>query len=311
MVQVQEVVSTDTAPRAMAPGMLTPFPWPNWTARLRSLDVDGVRADYVQMDPYDIVVPPADERPGQPVRTMLVVVLEGISHGCIAGEELTLTPRQAALIDGRAAMSFHAPEPVRAVRLFVDHQELPHDVLLGAEAPFVRLPHTPLVTGCIGLIAGLLQVNNADLEPRDEHVVAQPLVSLMIGLLREALHERGVSTALLVQHGQAGRRVLIDSYIQEHLADRDLRVGKIAAALGVTARTIHGAYQHQGTTIAAHIRSQRVAAAQAFLAPRDEPPNIAALANRVGLTRDQLTRAFQDSTGMTVKQWWEHSRNDG
>lgn len=310
MVQVQELVSTDTAPRAMPPGFLTPLPWPGWRARIRSLDVDGVRADWVEAGPYDIVVPGAEDRPELPVRTMLVVVLDGVSHGRIAGERLTLTPRQAALIDGRAAMSFHCPGPIRAVRLFVDHRELPDDALLGIDAPFVRVRHTPLVTGCVGLVRGLLQVGSEELEPRDEQVVAQPLVALLTGLLREAGRDRVAAAPATSGPPASGRarREQIERYVEEHLADRDLRVARIAAALDVTVRTVHAAFEDQGVTVAAHVRARRVATAQVLLSLRAEPPNVAALAERVGMTRDQLTRAFRDSTGLTVREWWERER---
>lgn len=314
MVQVQELMSTDTAPRAMPPGFLTPLPWPGWTLRVRSLDVDGVRADYVEMSPYDIVVPAVEDRPGLPVRTMLVVVLDGVSHGRIEGERLILAPGQAALIDGRAAMSFHCPAPIRAVRLFVEHSELPDDALLGAETPCVRLRHTPLVTGCIGLIRGLLQVGSEDLEPRDEQVVGQPLVALLTGMLREAGRDRDAAAAVRAPRPtqeRQHRRALIERYVEEHLADRDLRVGRIAAALDVTVRTVHAAFEDQGVTAAAYVRARRVARAQTLLALRSEPPNVAALAERVGMTRDQLTRAFQDDTGLTARQWWERERRSG
>lgn len=213
-------------------------------------------------------------------------------------------------------MSFHSPGPIRAVRLFVEHRELPDDALLGADVPFVRLRHTPLVTGCIGLIRGLLQVGSEELEPRDEQVVAKPLVALLTGLLREAGRDREEAGLAALRKSDPARerrdrRALIERYVEEHLADRDLRVGRIAAALDVTVRTVHAAFEDQGVTAAAYVRARRVARAQTLLALRAEPPNVGALAERVGMTRDQLTRAFRDSTGLTLRQWWERERPSG
>lgn len=299
-------------PLAMPPGLLTPLPWPDWSARLRSLDVDGARADYVVLGPYRLEVPPLVDRVEEPVRLMLVVVLHGVSTGTVDGHPLTLTSREAAIIDGRAAMRFEALAPVRALRLLVDEDHLSPAVLRSSSLPFARLKPTPLVAGCIGLITGMLQMDSAEVQPHEEVAVSRPLIALLESLLDEALLEGADTSAAMPapESSALGRRGQIEAYIDEHFMDPRLDIALIASALGVTVRTVHAAFDTSPDTVAGAIRARRLVAAQTLLASRRDPPHIASLAERVGLSREQLTRLFRSATGLTARQWWEqqHTR---
>lgn len=309
--RVVEELFGDSGSMAMTPGLLTPLPWPDWSGRMRSLDVDGVRADYVEIGPYRLDVPPYSDRPDSAVRMMLAIVLSGTSTGEVDGRPLTLSAKQAALIDGRASMRFVAPEPVRAMRIFVDEDHLPPEVRDGPPMPFARLKHSPLVTGCVGFISGLLQVGNPVVETGDEIAVSQPLIALQASLLNEALHQDRGSVAAVVSGAEGlSRRARIEAHIEQHLGDRDLTVPHIAAGLGVGVRTVHAVFEGGPTTALAHIQQRRLARAQSILAVRREPPNLAVLADRVGLTRDQLNRLFQAESGLTARQWWERQRGE-
>lgn len=292
---------------AMAPGLFTALPWPDWSARVRSFEMDGARADYLDIGPHHLEVPPYRDRPDQPAQMSLTVMVAGSSTGEVDGRPLTLSSKQAALIDGRASMRFQALEPVRAFRIFVDMDRLPQDVLARRDTPFAVLKPTPLVTACVGFISGLLQVGNPVVEPADAVAVSLPLIALQTSLLDEALHAGRARGADAAVEGVQRRRGQISLFIEEHLADRDLTPASIATALGVTTRTVHSAYADSRTTAAADIRERRIARVKALLANREEPPNLAALAARVGLSGDRLARGFQASTGMTVREWWEHN----
>ncbi len=302
--RVIEELLQSSEPAVMAPGLLTPSPWPRWSARIRSLSVDGTRADWVDIGPHVLEVPPFRDRSDQTPRMMLTVVLSGTTTGEVDGHPVVLGPKEAALIDGRAAMRFHAAEPLRGVRIFVDEDHLPAELLAGRELPFARLKDSPLVAACVGFITGLLQVGNPTVEPHDELAVSQPLIALQVSLLNEALHQTGTARDHDLS-GARSRRARIEAYIEEHLADPDLTVATIAAALDVSTRTVHGDFRDGPETVAAQIRRRRVARAQVLLAARREPPNAAALAARVGLSRDQFARTFRAATGTTVRRWWD------
>lgn len=307
--RVVEELFEDSGSMAMTPGLLTPLPWPDWSARMRSLDVDGARADYVEIGPYRLDVPPSEDRPDAPARMMLTIILAGTSTGEVDGIPLTLSPKEAALIDGRAAMRFEALEPVRAMRIFVDEDHLPQRIQDAPPLPFARLKHTPLVTGCIGFISGLLQVGNPVVEDADELAVSQPLIALQTSLLDEALHQRDAFGADGdPPTGAQTRRTRIEAHVEEHLGDHDLSVTQIATALDVAVRTVHAAFEDRPDTVVAHIRQRRLVRAQAILAARQEPPNLASVADRVGLSRDRLNRIFVAETGLTARQWWEGRR---
>lgn len=290
----------------MEPGLLTPLPQEGWTARIRSLQLDGARADYVELDPYRFDVPPLEDRPDGPVQVWLVVVVTGTAIGTVDGDEVTISPRRAVLLDGRSPMTFHVAEPLRAFRLFADEHRLPAEVLERWTRPYAFLKPGPLVTGCIGLISGLLQVGNPVVDPGDQGAVGQPLIALQASLLDEALHQQEDDRRS--PSGPSSRRGRIEAHIEQHLHDPDLTVASLAAALDVTVRTVHAAYEGSGQTVAAEIRARRVSRAQTLLAVRHEPPNVGAVAARVGLSRDQLARAFREATGRTALQWWEEHR---
>ncbi|MFD1720468.1 hypothetical protein [Amnibacterium endophyticum] len=302
MPEVIEHVHRGRAPVPLEPGLLSPLGPEEWRVRIRSLEVDGARADYLDCDPHRFDVPPLEERPEGRLPLMLVVVLSGRSDGVVGGRRVPMAPQRALLLDGRAGMTFEVSEPLRAMRLLVDLAHLPPDLLGRMGEPCLTLKDTPLVLGCVGLISGLLQVHNGTVEPHDETAVSQPLIALQASLLEEALRERPSGDPI-----PSSRRECIEVYVEEHLGDRSLSVASIAASLGVTVRTVHAAFEGTSDTVGALVRRRRVARAQTVLALRTDPPNVGALAARVGLTRDQLTRIFRAETGRTVVEWWrEH-----
>lgn len=304
MTRVAETSFSGAETILVEPGAITPLPADEWSGRIRWLRVDGARADYVELGPHRFEVPAHAERDGVPAQMMLLMMVRGTTTGEVDGEPVVLQQGQGALLDGRAAMRFRAEEPVRAMRILVDEQRLPAEARFRRTPPFALLKDSPLVTGCIGFVSGLLQLQHPHVEPHDEVAVSQPLIALLTSLLDVALHTEPALPSR-PHRGEARRRDQVEAYIDEHLAEPDLSPVSIADALGLSVRSIHAAFADETGTVAALIRARRVERAKALLLVRAEPPGTGALAARVGLSTDQLTRSFRAATGETPRRWWQ------
>lgn len=97
----------------------------------------------------------------------------------------------------------------------------------------------------------------------------------------------------------------VRGYIRDHLADPALSPERIAAALGLPAPALHRWAAANGIDLARWIAAERLRAARAAIRASATPPD-GASALRAGFTGyAALDRAFRDSYGMGVRQWWE------
>jgi AraC-like DNA-binding protein len=125
-----------------------------------------------------------------------------------------------------------------------------------------------------------------------------------IDLLAMAL--RDVAPSVPGGDGSAG--VLLDMmqmHVREHLADPNLRVEELARRHHVSVSRVYTLFERIGTTPGAHLREQRLLAAQAMLSdPRYERLAISSIAAAVGF-RDLSTfeRAFRRQYGTTPAGW--------
>jgi AraC-like DNA-binding protein len=93
-----------------------------------------------------------------------------------------------------------------------------------------------------------------------------------------------------------------EKHILDHL-DQPLRVGEVALAVGVSARTLLRMFrQAHGQTVEQYITGQRVETARRLLATTDQP--IKAISSRVGIhTYQHFNRVIKESTGLSPNSY--------
>ncbi|MBE7190742.1 helix-turn-helix domain-containing protein, partial [Jatrophihabitans endophyticus] len=78
----------------------------------------------------------------------------------------------------------------------------------------------------------------------------------------------------------------------------------IAAALGVSLRYLHRAFDDKEATVARHLRERRLEQVAAALRTANRQPALQSIASRFGFTgQDQLARAFRRRYGMSMTEY--------
>ncbi|WP_067652081.1 hypothetical protein [Nocardia harenae] len=97
----------------------------------------------------------------------------------------------------------------------------------------------------------------------------------------------------------------IRGYLRANLGDPALSAERIAAAHGLPVAALRGWAAGNGVDLERWIAAERLRAAREALRLAAAPPDEAS-ALRAGFTGyDALNRAFLDSYGIGVRQWWE------
>ncbi|WP_409184614.1 helix-turn-helix domain-containing protein [Amycolatopsis sp. VS8301801F10] len=160
-------------------------------------------------------------------------------------------------------------------------------ISLGPEESLTRLV-TPLLTE--------ISHDFASLEGPAATRVVHTAVELISALL---------STAALARTTEGDREHLslllrIREYILDHLGDADLNPDRIARAVFISTRHLHGLFQHQGTTVSAWIRERRIEAIRRELGdPLHAHRAIADIAAGWGYPEaSHFSRTFRQQVGM-------------
>jgi AraC-like DNA-binding protein len=114
------------------------------------------------------------------------------------------------------------------------------------------------------------------------------------------------------EHGRddrARRLRAVHAYIDEQLADPDLRVEAIAAAHFVSVRYLHNLFLHSGHTVAGWIRHRRIEACKRELAdPATRAVPVAAVGTRWGFAgASHFGQVFKKATGLTPAEFREQA----
>lgn len=99
-------------------------------------------------------------------------------------------------------------------------------------------------------------------------------------------------------------RALVDSWIEGRLADGDLRPERIAAAQGMSVRTLYRLFSESGETVAAYVRTRRLARARHDIVTG--AGSITEIAMRWGFTdTSHFSRAFRAAYGQAPRDYRE------
>lgn len=295
MVQVVEQRLRAGAAIALAPGVVRPLACAGWRA---GLDAGAARVELIVLGPHRYESAPT--APGQRPALLIVAVGSGRLRGTAGEHPFIALTGQVLVVDAQVPIVAHVDEEVRLLRLLVGRDRLPGD--LAGEARTAVLSASPVVQSCVAAATTLLRLCRSGGEA-DAESVAHTLTGLAAGLLAEARQQRLDRSAA---DGPEQRRAAIDQHVRARLADPALSPASIAAAFGLSLRSVHAAFAGSGTTVAALIRRRRIEAVQRELGSRVMLPRLAELAATHGFTGpEQLSRSFRAVTGEGLRDWFE------
>jgi AraC-like DNA-binding protein len=162
----------------------------------------------------------------------------------------------------------------------------------------------PGQTGLGRLASGFIrQVAEAELSrPSDGLRLATAVLDLLTALLAHELEAENMASPEPLRHAQL---LQIRNFITSRLGDPDLSPDMIAAAHHISTRQLHKLFSAEDETVAAWVRSRRLAACERDLADpllREQP--VHAIAARWGFTTAaHFSRVFRASYGVTPQDF--------
>ncbi|MFC5995938.1 helix-turn-helix domain-containing protein [Pseudonocardia hispaniensis] len=207
-----------------------------------------------------------------------------------AAAEADLQPGDAVVWDSTVPARFRVWERLSKRSLLIPHAALDE---LSGRAWFSagvmldgRLPATRLLTTYLDTLSEAL----SGLSPAAVAAARNATLELFIGAVRA---EGDVTTA---GAARPALRAAMERWIDRHLLDDSLSPTAVAAAHGVSIRTVNRIFNATGQTVGEVVRVRRLARARKELAESDRP--IAAIAHRWGFSdSSHFSRSFKAHYG--------------
>lgn len=226
---------------------------------------------------------------------------ETVSQG---DAEADLQPGDAVVWDSTKPARFSVWEPLSKRSLLIPRAALeevngrawtPAGVMLGGEAPATRLLVSYLDT---------LSATLPALGPSAVAAARNATLELLMGALRVEGDAPSTSMA------QPALRAAMDHYIERHLLDGAIPVNAIAAAHGVSKRTVNRIFNATGQTVGEVIRVRRLARARGELAESDRA--VSSIAHRWGFSDTaHFSRTFKAHYGASPTEYRLSARRVG
>ena len=234
----------------------------------------------------------------------LLLVLSGrerVRQGELA---VALGAGDMLLWDAAAPLGFEVVDPLHKITLLIPRDRLSRavsaDGYSGARRLDGRAGLGALVAGHVTALGRL----GHGIPASDAPLAADLVVDLLGRLVTPAPDQPAASG----RRGDLVARVL--SHIESRLDDPGLSPSGIAAEFGVTPRYLHMVFAGEGETLAAHIRSRRLARIRSDLAdPRLDHLSITDIVYRWGFGDSaHASRVFRKACGMSPSQYRVSSR---
>jgi AraC-like DNA-binding protein len=192
---------------------------------------------------------------------------------------------------------YQADGPIVIVASTLPVTSLPAGVRRLEDLPIGPLPHSPLVDAVVDLLVGLAQRFDEPWSFDADHA-AGGITELQAAILTEVLAAPPPAPGPDRVHAAA------IEYIERHLGDQRLRPPQIAAALGVSLRYLHRAFDDKDVTVARYLRERRLEQVALALRTAERQPSLHDLADRYGFgSQDQLARAFRRRYGSSMTEF--------
>ena len=242
----------------------------------------------------------AGRRPSasQPGSERLVGVLMNLSGRLVcryAGEELVVSPNDLLVWDSELAEGFDGVEPHREVSLLLPRERVPEGLADGASG-FTSAVCAGAGSGLVAVAAHQLQAIARELDHLDDAglaITCQAFFDTLDAALAPARQRpaRRARKSLLVRLRQ---------YIEDNLDDPGLYASSIAAAHGISVRTVHLAFAGTGTTVSRWIRDRRLRVCYRELARGGAHQTVTDIAFRWGFNdMAHFSRTFKQAFGVT------------
>ncbi len=222
----------------------------------------------------------------------VLVVLEGSEHLEVGEERVTARPGDVVVWDSRVPTRFRVPGRLVKRTLLVPRSRLPVAESSRTACAAGLLPPSPATALRVDHLAAVVaRCEDGDgLPPAVAHAAGVAAVELLAAALAPADDRTA-------DDGAAWARVL--DLVEDRLGDPGLGPRSIAAATGMSLRTVHALFERHGRTVAGHVRARRVERAHADLLRLGPRTGVAAVAARWGfLDAGTFTRAYRRAYGV-------------
>lgn len=212
---------------------------------------------------------------------------------CTYGQEqFAIGPGDLFVWDGDRSGTFESDGEHQQLSLLMPGTRVPKSIMstLERSRPLATSPGS----GELSLVAGQLRGIASELDQLSDDAVNRA-VNGLLDLLDSALAPD--------QEASSGQRATllaeIQKYITEHLEDRQLSVGSIAAAHWISVRTLHMIFAESGTSVARSILQQRLERCRRDLASASETTTVTSVAFRWGFSDTaHFSRTFKKEFGV-------------
>jgi AraC family transcriptional activator of tynA and feaB len=223
--------------------------------------------------------------------------------------EAALRPGDAVLWDSTRPARFSVREPLAKRSLLIPRAALDEvnghawtnaGLLLNGAAPATRL--------LLGYLDNLSE-SLPELGPSAVGAARNATLELLVGALRGG-GWRGEGDVPTTSTAQPALRAAMDRYIERHLLDGAISPTAIAAAHGVSIRTVNRIFNATGQTVGEVIRVRRLARAREELTDSDRPVTV--IAHRWGFAdTSHFSRSFKAHYGSSPTDYRLGSRMPG
>jgi AraC-like DNA-binding protein len=233
---------------------------------------------------------------GEAGQLWLVYVVAGDAIVAEGGLRLELSVGDLALWPGDRAMCLHVPDRLHLLLISLPPERWAHLAGPSGEAPCLQIRHDspigPMLAGFFdGLGRQLPAIGDADGATAIN--MAQALVSRWLDGQRQNATEPARSRLLA--------RVL--DYADAHLGDTGLTPKSLAAAHGMSVRSLHLLFEREGLRVAQWIRDRRLERCRETLAQPEWQGRIIDLALQWGFNDpSHFSRAFRQRYGRAPRQ---------
>ena len=213
------------------------------------------------------------------------------------GMPVRLRTGDAVFTSRERPCAFRTDERLTLVVSALPESSLPARVRRLVDLPPGALPHVPLVDAVVELLIGIASRSD---EPFgfDAGYAERGLIDLESAILLEVMGD-GPSLGAADRLSEAAIE-----YIDRHIAEPDLAPPGIAAALGVSVRSLHAAFAGKQVTVAKRLRDRRLDLVAEEVLASTRRPSSASLAARFGHPGpDHLTRAFRHRFGRSIVEY--------
>jgi AraC-like DNA-binding protein len=234
---------------------------------------------------------PASVRGGEPCIGILMNLSGRRVCRYVSGEEFVVGPGQLTVWDSEIAKGFEVVDPHRELYVLLPRRRAPQGLTRTALSAGGAVAAGP-GTGLLSIAADQMHAIARELDQLSDAglaIACQALLdTLDSGLAAPAAPARA---SLLLQ---------VRRYIEDNLEDPDLCPTSIAAAHGISVRTLQLAFAETGTTVARRIRDRRLSVCYRNLAQASATETVTDVAFRWGFTDvGNFSRIFKQAFGVT------------